>query len=775
MNPDVSRQWSGTRTRDAPLVRFPDGEGTLDMQRGLLSGSLSLSVDQVAQVQLTLADTMDHTLARSRTISKGAHMHVGGFGFSIDSWRYGTSKAGPTVEVTALSGGVTRMRGITGGKSWGRVNTTAWFRGPGLAGYRAWQPIVQPRLGSQLILREKPEGGRAETQWDVMTHAAEVAGALIFEVGSWLVVGTPQWLTTAYWGQSRWVFQWNGWGTGSKSLAGMPELDTSGDGTTMKLRLVSGTRYAVRPGDRVQMEGRAAARMGMGGWWLVKSVDIPLNRSDVTVVECMRARGVSSTYRGTADPEASVPSRLPAPPAAAKSGTSRTATTKPAPAPAPKPATKRPTTPTPTPPRSSTSKPATPPRLPPALTPAPVAPAPLPPAPPKPKPATTPPVMVSSKDPLVKIIGRYLQNPEAIVKASIRLDMPVNIVAALVERETGGRHIYGNDVGGVFGRPSKSTPPSYTKTVTEQNYREFMRRIRAGELSNGVGPLQITWKQYHYDAEAEGLKLWRAEDNIYFGAREFLRLIRANGGSIIKAGTLYRWGKLDGDPSGKYPTGSSEYGVDVEWKSRVWAARIAGKPEPAKPAPPGAPVPVVRTGTTTPTGTPAGWAARWVNVKSASTGRTVSWPSGRVYGSGSQSGTSITKPLWDQLWAWVTRQTGVRVYGPYGAQCVDLSKAWAMKHGLRPGAYGHGKDFARGIASTGLFTFYGPTATAQSGDIVSWGTAFNPTYGHTAVVIADYGDTLRVFQQNPSAPALATVTKRGLAGYARPVKWDPRQ
>ena len=63
MNPDVSRQWSGTRTRDAPLVRFPDGEGTLDMQRGLLSGSLSLSVDQVAQVQLTLADTMDHTLA----------------------------------------------------------------------------------------------------------------------------------------------------------------------------------------------------------------------------------------------------------------------------------------------------------------------------------------------------------------------------------------------------------------------------------------------------------------------------------------------------------------------------------------------------------------------------------------------------------------------------------------------------------------------------------------------------------------------------------------
>ena len=762
--PEVARQWSGTATSSAPLVRFPDGGG-LDMQRGLLSGSLSLAVDQVAQVQLTLADTMDHSLARSRSIHKGAHLHVGGFGFSIESWRYGTSKAGPTVEVTALSAGVTRMRGITGGTSWGRVDAAAWFRGPGLAGYRAWRPIVQPRLGSQLILREKPKDGRAETQWDVMTHAAENAGALIFEVGDALVVGTPYWLTTSYWGQSRWVFQWNGWGTGSKSLAGMPELDTSGDGTTLKLRLVSGTRYAVRPGDRVQMEGHAAARLGMGGWWLVKSVDIPLNRADTTVVECMRARGVVSNYRDTADPEASVPSRLPAPPAAARSGAARTATTKPANTPAPTPTTTRPT-----PPRASPAQPATPPRLP-----APPAPAPLPPAPPKPTPATTPPVVVSSTNPLVQIIGRYLRNPEAIVKASIRLDMPVNVVAALVERETGGGNVYGNDVGGVFGRPSSSTPPSYTKTVTEANYREFMRRIRAGELSNGVGPLQLTWKPYHYNAEAEGLKLWLAEDNIYFGAREFLRLIRANGGSIIAAATLYRWGKLDGDPSGKYPTGSSEYGVDVEWKSRVWAARIAGKPEPAKPAPPGDPLPVVHTGTTTPTGSPAGWATRWVNVKSASTGRTVAWPSGRVYGSGAQSGTSITKPLWDQLWAWITRQTGVRVYGKYGAQCVDLSKAWAMQHGLQPGAYGHGKDFARGISSTGLFTFYGPTTTAQSGDIVSWGESFTPTYGHTAVVVADYGDTLRVFQQNPGAPAVGTVTKRGLVGFARPVKWDPRR
>lgn len=76
---------------------------------------------------------------------------------------------------------------------------------------------------------------------------------------------------------------------------------------------------------------------------------------------------------------------------------------------------------------------------------------------------------------------------------------------AVCQQESGFRHIFGHDVGGLFpGEP-----------VTRSRYRRLRSRLQAtgGSGANGVGLFQVTYWTYIVDRPG----LWRKRANVYFG------------------------------------------------------------------------------------------------------------------------------------------------------------------------------------------------------------------------------------------------------------------
>jgi hypothetical protein len=117
-------------------------------------------------------------------------------------------------------------------------------------------------------------------------------------------------------------------------------------------------------------------------------------------------------------------------------------------------------------------------------------------------------------------------------------------LCALLEKESGGRNIYGNDAGGVL--------RGFKDPVNEDNWRAFRHEVLVnGRISNGVGPCQITYRGFFTDMEAQDLRPWVPHDNILYGGRiywnDFLTS-RAEGysvkSSIIRAGSKYNSGEF---------------------------------------------------------------------------------------------------------------------------------------------------------------------------------------------------------------------------------------
>lgn len=170
-----------------------------------------------------------------------------------------------------------------------------------------------------------------------------------------------------------------------------------------------------------------------------------------------------------------------------------------------------------------------------------------------------------------EIVATRLQNAEAIVAAATRVGLDLAIACAMVEKESHGRMIYGNDRGGVF-----STPNGPDLAVTEQNFGEFYDRVvTRGELSNGVGLCQITYRGYFPMAREQGLRLWVPLDNAVFGFQLLVRHL--SGRSVEEAGTLYNAGNLRG--------GITAYGRDLATKTAAWRALLAAATTPSTPTP----------------------------------------------------------------------------------------------------------------------------------------------------------------------------------------------
>ncbi len=145
-----------------------------------------------------------------------------------------------------------------------------------------------------------------------------------------------------------------------------------------------------------------------------------------------------------------------------------------------------------------------------------------------------------------------LVNVDLIAAAAHATGLPFRVACALIEKESGGRNVYGHDKGGALS--------GFELEVNEHNYAVFRWMVfEQGMPSNGVGPCQITWKGFFLDMEKKGLKPWLPLHNVTYGFG-LLSSYYKSLGSWVKAGELYN--------------GAEAYGLDLKKKIAAWKERL---------------------------------------------------------------------------------------------------------------------------------------------------------------------------------------------------------
>ena len=163
-----------------------------------------------------------------------------------------------------------------------------------------------------------------------------------------------------------------------------------------------------------------------------------------------------------------------------------------------------------------------------------------------------------------------LANADLIVQAASATGLPLPILAAMAQKESGGQNIYGRD-----GKDTASPgvyANDYPLQVTKENFTEFRAAVLAGQKSNGVGPSQITypgyWKQY------PDYPFWDVLANLKFGATLLMDLLDGDysDASISSAGARYNGGTNPGSKA-------LAYGANLLAQTKIWRARLAGASE----------------------------------------------------------------------------------------------------------------------------------------------------------------------------------------------------
>lgn len=145
-----------------------------------------------------------------------------------------------------------------------------------------------------------------------------------------------------------------------------------------------------------------------------------------------------------------------------------------------------------------------------------------------------------------------LSNVDAIANAAIEVGFPFYAACALFEKESMGRNCYGHDKGGALS--------GFELPVTKDNYAVFRWLVfEKGQVSNGVGPAQITFKGYFLDMEKKGLKPYDVHDNMVYGLTILLAHY-AKEKTWQGAGTRYN--------------GAESYGIDLAKRVNQWRQRF---------------------------------------------------------------------------------------------------------------------------------------------------------------------------------------------------------
>ncbi len=168
-----------------------------------------------------------------------------------------------------------------------------------------------------------------------------------------------------------------------------------------------------------------------------------------------------------------------------------------------------------------------------------------------------PPVTKSDYETVRRLgLRRLIGFPVLMVMASRITGLPLHYAAACLEKETGGRNVYGHD---------PTFPRLQGKRVTWRNYtRVYLpaRKASGNRVMQGVGPLQLTWWATQDTADREG-GCWVPWVNMIVGYRTLWASIRTHGPEMGAA--IYNGGPSPG-------AAARRYGADFMVKAAKWQA-----------------------------------------------------------------------------------------------------------------------------------------------------------------------------------------------------------
>lgn len=158
-----------------------------------------------------------------------------------------------------------------------------------------------------------------------------------------------------------------------------------------------------------------------------------------------------------------------------------------------------------------------------------------------------------------------------LVRAAQMEGLDLAIAATVIEKESGGRNVWGSD--GV------STGGTYTKggPVTQSNYVAYRTAMKAGKIGRqGVGPAQCTSAEYQDRADQLG-GCWLPLANMRSGFRGLKALTDRYG---LQQGAR----RYNGSGAA-----AERYGADFVARHRVWVQRLGGTGASSGAAPAGGP------------------------------------------------------------------------------------------------------------------------------------------------------------------------------------------
>jgi len=160
--------------------------------------------------------------------------------------------------------------------------------------------------------------------------------------------------------------------------------------------------------------------------------------------------------------------------------------------------------------------------------------------------------------------GRYEQE---IIAASRATKVPVALLCAMIETETGFQNVFGSDN---VANPIKSRGRPFLK-VTKPLYQEYLRNRRKGLGQQGVGPMQLTTGSYQDRADKLG-GCWKPGPNIMVGAQVLVEKTRTVGGGVRNGVKAYNsWSEAGDHYADKL----------VMPRYRQWKERLGGSAGPA--------------------------------------------------------------------------------------------------------------------------------------------------------------------------------------------------
>lgn len=254
------------------------------LAQACLEASLSSSTDQVTEMSFRFEDDDDFGFWRRGTFAFGTAVSYGPWRLTIEQVTVEQGTGRPNIVVKAPSRFVTRLRDQTGERNWGNVDIATWVRQR--ANSVDMKHVVQPGLGSQEIVREKPKGDKRENDWDLLTQVARKRGAWCFEHADTLVFARPSWLFGRP-GLGQLSLSWDSQSRMSEALVEMPKFKDAPlrKDQELSLKIVSEDMDGVKPGYSLTMGGGVHR---MGGGWIVTKVDYPLTRTAPVALTCKR-------------------------------------------------------------------------------------------------------------------------------------------------------------------------------------------------------------------------------------------------------------------------------------------------------------------------------------------------------------------------------------------------------------------------------------------------------------------------------------------------------